>query len=81
MNLSDHPSIDLDVGRGGGLRLQINDRSVDETYGAIVMAELMDLYELPAKQLAVNVHSRQRPIPVAMAHLIAGELERNQVSA
>ena len=31
-----NPSISLEVGRGGGLHFQINDRPVDDTYGAIV---------------------------------------------
>jgi hypothetical protein len=33
-----NPNIDLQVGRGAGLHLQINGRPVDNAYGAIVMA-------------------------------------------
>lgn len=81
MSVAYNSSIDLEVGRGGGLWLQINNRAVDDTYGAIVMAELTQLRELPAARVDVNLNSRQRPVPVAMAHLIASELERNEIWA
>jgi hypothetical protein len=73
------PSIDLDVGRGGGLHLKINDRLVDDTYGAIVMAELAQLSEFPAVRVNVHLRCRQRPSPAAMARMIAAELERNEI--
>jgi hypothetical protein len=39
------PHVDLHVGRGAGLHLQINGRPVDNGYGAILMAELAALRE------------------------------------
>jgi len=43
-----NPNIDLHVDRGHGLHLEINRRSVPDSYGAIVMAELAQLCEFPA---------------------------------
>ena len=34
-----NPNIDLQVGRGHGLHLEINRRPVPDSYGAIVMAD------------------------------------------
>jgi hypothetical protein len=42
-----NPNIDLQVGRGHGLHLQINGRPVPNSYGAIVMAELAQLCDFP----------------------------------
>ena len=42
-----NPNIDLQVGRGHGLHLQINGRPVPDSYGAIVMAELAQLCDFP----------------------------------
>ena len=60
-----NPNIDLHVGRGGGLYLQINGRPVDNTYGAIVMAELAALREeFPAVRVDVTYRwlpDRPRP--------------------
>jgi len=36
----ENPNIELDVSRGAGLHLKINDRPVDDTDRAIVIAEL-----------------------------------------
>jgi len=73
------PNIDLDVSRGTGLDLTINDTRVDDTYGAIVMAELAQLCEFPAVRVSVKLRSRQRPPPAVMARMIADELERNEI--
>jgi hypothetical protein len=74
-----YPNIDLDVSRGAGLHLKINDRPVDDAYGAIVMAELAQLCEFPAVQVNAHVRCSQRPAPAAMARMIAAELERNEI--
>lgn len=74
------PSISLEVGRGGGLHLQINDRPVDDTYGAIVMAELAVLREkFPAVRVDVAYRSASKPSPAVMARLINAELDRNEI--
>ena len=73
-------NIDLQVGRGAGLCLQINGRPVDNNYGAIVMAELAALRdEFPAVRVDVAYRSGSRPTPAAMARLIATELDRNEI--
>ena len=75
-----NPSISLEVGRGGGLQLQINGRPVDDTYGAIVMAELAVLREeFPAVRVDVAYRSASKPCPAAMARLINAELDRNEI--
>ncbi len=75
-----HPSIDLQVSRGAGLYLQINGRLVDDSYGAIVMAELAQLREqFPAVRVDVAYRSASRPGPAAMARLIVAELDRNEI--
>ena len=74
------PNIDLQVGRGAGLYLQINGRPVDNNYGAIVMAELAALRdESPTVRVDVAYRSGSRPTPAAMARLIATELDRNEI--
>ena len=59
------PNVDLQVGRGTGLYLQINGRPVDNAYGAIVMAELAaPRDEFPAVRVDVaypSVTRRRRP--------------------
>jgi hypothetical protein len=65
MSASSNPRIDLDVSRGVGLDLKINDTQVDDPYGAIVMAE--------------QLRSRQRPTPAVMARMIADEVARNEI--
>jgi hypothetical protein len=80
MSAPDDPNLDLKVGRGAGLYLQINGRPVDNTYGAIVMAELAVLRgEFPAVRVDVAYRSVSRPTPAAMARLIATELDRNEI--
>ena len=79
MSAACNPSVEVEVGRGAGLLLQINNRAVDDTYGAIVMAELAQLCEFPAARVEVNVRCRQRPVLAAMARLVAAELERNEI--
>ena len=80
MSAAYDPNIDLQVGRGAGLYLQINGRPVDNTYGAIVMAELAVLRdEFPAVRVDVAYRSASRPTPAAMARLIATELDRNEI--
>jgi hypothetical protein len=74
-----NPSIELDVGRGAGLHLKINDRPVDDTYGAIVMAELAQLCEFPAVRVDVRFRCQHQPGPAVMARMIAAELERNEI--
>jgi hypothetical protein len=75
-----NPNIDLEVGRGAGLYLQINDRPVDNAYGAIVMAELAALRdEFPAVRVDVTYRTATRPAPAAMARLINTELDRNEI--
>ena len=74
------PNIDLHVGHGAGLYLQINGRPVDNNYGAIIMAELAALRdEFPAVRVDVVYRSGSRPTPAAMARLIATELDRNEI--
>jgi len=79
MSASYNPRIDLDVSRGVGLDLKINDTPVDDTYGAIVMAELAQLCEFPALRVNVQLRSRERPAPAVMARMIADELARNEI--
>ena len=74
------PNVDLQVGRGTGLYLQINGRPVDNAYGAIVMAELAaPRDEFPAVRVDVAYPSVTRPAPAAMARVIATELDRNEI--
>jgi len=80
MSAPHDPNIDLNVGRGAGLYLQINGRAVDNTYGAIVMAELAVLHdELRAVRIDVAYRSATRPAPAVMVGLIATELDRNEI--
>ena len=73
-------NIDLQVGRGAGLYLKINGRPVDNTYGAIVMAELaVTARRVSAMRVDVAYRSASRPTPAAMARLIAIELDRNEI--
>lgn len=74
-----NPNIDLQVGRGHGLYLQINRQPVTDSYGAIVMAELAQLCEFPAVRVEVHYSCTRRPEPAAMARLIADELARNEI--
>src|SRR5580700_7842657 len=78
-NAAHNPSIDLQVGRGHGLHLQINRQPVPDTYGAIVMAELAHLCEFPAVRVEVRYSCKRRPEPAAMARMIADELGRNEI--
>lgn len=79
MNPPYNPNIDLQVGRGHGLHLQINRQPVPDTYGAIVMAELAHLCEFPAVRVDVRYSCTRRPEPAAMARMIADELARNEI--
>jgi hypothetical protein len=80
MSIPYNPKIDLEVRRGVGLHLQINGRPVDDTYGAIVMAELAHLREdFPAVRVDVAYRCASRPAPAAMARLITTELDRNEI--
>jgi hypothetical protein len=45
VNAPEHPDIDVRVTRGRGLQLKINGRTVEDTYGAMVMAA--QLHEFP----------------------------------
>jgi hypothetical protein len=74
-----NPDIDLEVGRGHGLHLQINRQPVPDSYGAIVMAELAQLCEFPACRVDVSYRRHRPPEPVAMARIIADELSRNEI--
>ena len=56
-----NPNIDLQVGRGHGLHLQINGRPVPDSYGAIVMAELAQLCEFPAVRVDVQLPRSAAP--------------------
>ena len=49
-----NPHIDLEVGGGHGLHLEINRQPVPDSYGAIVMAELAQLCEFPAVRVDVR---------------------------
>ena len=73
--------IDLEVSRGVGLYLQINERPVDNNYGTIVMAELAQLRkEFPGVRVNVAYRSASPPPPPAtMAQLINTELDRNEI--
>jgi hypothetical protein len=80
MSAAYNPNIDLQVGRGHGLHLNINGRPVDNTYGAIVMAELAHLREeFPAVRVDVAYRCATRPTPLTMARLINTELDRNEI--
>jgi len=75
-----NPNIDLQVQRGAGLHLRINGRPVDDTYGVMVMAELAALRErFPQVRVDVAYRCAVRPSATAMAHLIADELNRNEI--
>jgi len=74
-----NPNIDLQVGRGHGLHLQINRQPVPDSYGAIVMAELAHLCAFPAVRVEVNYTCTRRPEPAAMARMIADELGRDEI--
>jgi hypothetical protein len=74
-----NPNIDLQVGRGHGLHLQIHRRPVPDSYGAIVMAELAHLSEFPAVRVDVRYSCTRRPEPAAMARMIADELACNEI--
>jgi hypothetical protein len=47
MSAPANPTIELNVSRGTGLYLHLNGRLVDDSYGAIVMAELAQLRDFP----------------------------------
>lgn len=80
MNAPYNPNIEVHVGRGAGLYLKINARPVDDTYGAIVMAELAALREeFPALRVDVDLRAAAPPSPADMARLIAIELDRNEI--
>jgi hypothetical protein len=80
MSASHNPNIDLQVSRGGGPYLQINARTIDDTYGAIVMAELAALRDkFPAVRVDVHLRAQTRPTPAQMARLINTELDRNEI--
>ncbi len=74
-----NPNVDLEVGRGHGLHLQINRQPVPDSYAAIVMAEFAQLCEFPAVGVDVSYCCQRRPEPVAMARMIADELARNEI--
>jgi hypothetical protein len=80
MSAPNNPDIAVEVSRGAGLYLTVNGRAVDNTYGAIVMAELAALRpEFPAVRVDVDLRAGTRPSPAAMAHLINVELDRNEI--
>ena len=79
MNAPANSNIELNVSRGSGLYLHLNGRLVDDSYGAIVMAELAQLRDFPDVRVDAHLHSRQRPAPATMAQLIATELGRNEI--
>jgi hypothetical protein len=80
MSAPHNPNIDLEVSRGSGLHLHINGRPVDNTYGAIVMAELAALREeFPAVRVEVHLRAATQPTPAEMARLINTELDRNEI--
>jgi len=58
-----NPNMDLQVGRGHGLHLQINRQTVPDSYGAIVMGELVHLCEFPAVRVEVHGARNRRPWP------------------
>jgi hypothetical protein len=74
-----NPNIDLQVGRGHGLHLEINRQPVPDSYGAIVMGELAQLCEFPAVRVEVRYSCNRRPEPAAIARMIADELARNEI--
>jgi hypothetical protein len=74
-----NPNIDLDIERGAGLHLELNGRGVDDTYGAIGMAELAQLCEFPPVRVDVRYRRQQRQAAAAMACMIADELQRNEI--
>jgi hypothetical protein len=71
--------IEVNVSRGTGLYLYLGGRLVDDSYGAIVMAELAQLRDFPDVRVDVHLRSRQRPAAAATAQLIAAELDRNEI--
>jgi hypothetical protein len=79
VNAPEHPDIDVRVTRGRGLALQINGRPVEDTYGAMVMAELSQLHEFPEVRVEIDLRTTHRPTAVQMARLIATELDRNEI--
>lgn len=79
MSAPANPTIELNVSRGTGLYLHLNGRLVDDSYGAIVMAELAQLRDFPEVRVDVHLRSRQRPAAGTMAQLIATELARNEI--
>ena len=78
MNAPANSNIELNVSRGSGLYLHLNGRLIDDSYGAIVMAELAQLRDFPNVRVDVQLRSRHRPAPATMAQLIATELGRNE---
>jgi hypothetical protein len=79
MNAPYNANIDLQIGRGHGLHLQINRQPVPDSYGTIVMAELAQLCEFPAVLVEVRYSGTRRPEPAAMARMIADELARDEI--
>lgn len=59
-----NPNLDVQVARGSGLYLRINGRPVDDTYGAIVMAELAQLRDFPDVRVDVDLRTSKRPTPL-----------------
>ncbi|MGO9973617.1 MAG: hypothetical protein ACLP01_12610 [Solirubrobacteraceae bacterium] len=79
MNSPANSTIELNVSRGTSLYLHLNGRSVHDSYGAIVMAELAQLRDFPDVRVDIHLRSRQRPAAAAMAQLTATELDRNEI--
>ena len=79
MSAPENSNVELNVTRGTGLYLHLNGRLVDDSYGAIVMAELAQLRDFPDVRVDVHLRLRQRPAAAATAQLIAAELDRNEI--
>jgi hypothetical protein len=77
-------SVTLQVSRGGGLSLRINDSNVSHTMESLVVGELQAITTLPAARIDANVHCASDPTfgtPAAndVARWIAAELEKNEI--
>jgi hypothetical protein len=77
-------TIDLQVSRGGGLSLRINNSYVSHTMESLVLSELEQLTSLPAARIDANVYCASDPrlgTPAAtdVAQWIAAELQKNEI--
>ena len=82
--MSEPRNVTLQIGRGGGLSLRVNDSYVSHTMESLVVSELQHVTALPAARIDANVRCASDPrsgTPAAsdVARWIATELAENEI--